>query len=246
MRKRSAFVCVSALAMMVASAQANLIPIGVVPSTGNGLGAVLSSVTFQNTGTESGCVAYNGAAAFTGASACSTGFIGGDETTGSGNNIYSTTQLGFSATRNFSNLVLIFNGNEGGGADAGITVNRIGLSLFSSTGTRLATFTSASPDVYSSLPGIGNAGLGYALDATQAAQANAFLTSGAVLYLGTEANASSSCCGPETIQLSTVSSTGGGGGGGGGGTTPEPGTWILFGSGLILTARTTLKRRRAS
>jgi len=46
----------AALLVATSSAFANLISIGVVPSTGNGLGAVNSVVTFQNTGTEVGAI----------------------------------------------------------------------------------------------------------------------------------------------------------------------------------------------
>jgi len=189
-------------------ASASLLFVGVIPSTGNGIGAVNTSLTFQNTGSESGCVAFDGTNVTTGASSCPTGFTGGDENPGaSQTNVFTATDLGFSATRNFSNLALIFNGDEGGNiADKPITLNLLGLSLYSSTGTRLMTFTTTGPINLIDFPGLGNAGVGFGLDAAQAAQANAFLISNPNLRIGTEANASSANGGPETIQLVTFTS----------------------------------------
>jgi hypothetical protein len=115
----------------------------------------------------------------------------------------------------------------------------LGLSLYSATGTRLATFTTTGPVDYAALPGIGNAGFGFALDATQAAAANALLASNPLLEIGTEANASNAQDGPETIQLTTVNSTGLSG------TIPEPGTVTLLSLGLLLIAVSARKRVRS-
>jgi len=248
MNKFNVLAITTALTLCASHASANLVPIGVLPSTGNGLGTVFSSLTFQNTGAESGCISYSGVSTVTGSGACPAGFTGGNETTVAGNNIFTTADLGFSNTIDFRNLVLIFNGNEGGGADASITLNSLGLSLYSSTGTRLITFTApALPINYASLPGIGNAGYAFALDATEAAQANALLagtTSTTRLRLGTEANVTGASAGPETIQLATVTNTGVGGGGGS--VTPEPGTMVMLGSGLLFAGLYGRKRRSSS
>src|SRR5688572_4744975 len=79
-------------ALFSSSAFANLIPIGAIPSTGNGLGAVNSVVTFQNTGTEVGAVGLTTGGAFaTGASvAFGIGTVTPPthEQTGAGNNVY--------------------------------------------------------------------------------------------------------------------------------------------------------------
>ena len=244
--KKTFLMSLIALTGLATQAGANLIPLGAIPSTGNGIGAAFTSVTFQNTGLESGCVAYNGTTAVRGSAACPAGlgFTGGDETTaGAGNNIYTTADLGFSATRDFRNLVLIFNGNEGGGSLQTITLNSLGLSLYSSTGVRLVTFTTPSlPTTYSAFPGVGNAGFGFALDATQAAQANAFYAAAGanLLRIGTSANASNANDGPEAIQLNFLTNTGGGGGA----VTPEPTTFVLLGSGLMLAIGRSFRRRR--
>lgn len=230
-----------ALTTFAGPAGATLVSIGLIPSTGNGIGAVNTSLTFQNIGAESGCVAFNGSGATTGASSCPSGFTGGDEKPGSSQtNVFTAAQLGFTATKNFSNLVVLFNGNESQNAnDQPITLNSLGLSLYSATGTRLATFTTTGPVDYMALPGIGNAGFGFALDAAQAAQANALLASNPLLEIGTEANASNAQGGPETIQLTTVTSTGLIG------TVPEPGTITLLSLGFLLLGVSARKRLRS-
>jgi len=62
----------------------DVILIGPVPSTGQGLGAVSTALTFSSPGastTESGCVASGiGGTTVTGAAACPAGFAGGNET----------------------------------------------------------------------------------------------------------------------------------------------------------------------
>ena len=223
-----------AVAALAAPAGANIVFVGVIPSTGNGIGAVNTSLTFQNTGTESGCVAFNGSTATTGAASCPTGFTGGDEKPGSSQtNVFTASNLNFSATNNFSNLVLLFNGNEGGNAgDQPITLNSLGLSLYSSTGTLLKTFTTTAPVSFAAFPGVGNAGEGFALDATQAAQANALLASNPQLRIGTSANVSGSQGGAETIQLTTLAST-----------VPEPSAVIMLSSGLLLVGFGAFRRR---
>ena len=230
-------------AVYTGSAFATLIPIGTVPSTGNGLGAVNSLVTFQNTGTEVGCVGVAaGGATATGSAECFGGVSapGGitNEQTGSGNNTFRASTLGItsSGSNTFANALLVFNGNEGGNAaDQSITLNNLSLNLFSSTGALLGAFSTASPVTSNAFPGIGNAGLGFQLDATQAAQANALLASNPSLVIGASASASNANAGPDTVFISRINSTqpGGGGGGGGGNAVPEPTTAWMLGSGLI-------------
>src|SRR5262249_52004274 len=102
----------AAISVFGGKASASLISLGAIPSSGNGIGAVNTSTTFQNIGSESGCVAFDGAAATTGASSCPSGFTGGDEKPGSSqNNVFTAADLGFTATINFANLVILFNGN---------------------------------------------------------------------------------------------------------------------------------------
>lgn len=224
-------------AAFTAPAGASLVFVGTIPSTGNGIGAVSTSLTFQNLGMESGCVGFDGAATNSGAASCPSGysFTGGDEKPGSSQtNVFTAADLNFSATNNFSNLVLLFNGSEGGNAaDQPITLDVLGLSLYSSTGAILATFTTTAPSPFDAFPGVGNAGFGFALDATQAAQANALLAANPLLRIGTEANVSGAQGGLETIQLTTVTDTG----------VPEPSSVVMLASGLLFVGLGVFRRR---
>ena len=231
----------AALTLFGSPAMANLVFIGVLPSTGNGIGAVNTTLTIQNSGIESGCVGWNGSAVVTGPGTCPSGFAGGDEKHGSSQeNVYTATQLGFTATNNFSNLVLVFNGDQTG-VNPGITLNALGLTLYSSTGNVLATFTDNSlPLTVTTFPGIGNAGFAFALDSSQAAVANALLALNPGLEIGTEMTASMANAGPETLFLTTVANTGLFNA-----QTPEPAAMLLMISGLLLLGVSSLWKRLA-
>ena len=116
-------------------------------------------------------------------------------------------------------------------------MNSLGLSLYSATGVRLATYTTIASQTFAAFPGVGNAGFGFALDGTQAAAANAILAANPLLRIGTEANATNAQGGPETIQLTTVTNTS---------AVPEPGTVTMLSSGLLLISIAFLRKRTAS
>jgi hypothetical protein len=228
-------------AISASSVFASLIPISTVPTTGNGLGAVNSVVTFQNTGVASGCVGFAGGVTTTGAGQCQGGVVGPThEQTGSGNNTYTALELSLTpmGANTFANIVLIFNGNEGGGADGAITLEKLSLNLLSSTGTLLqgagydGSFILDTPFSGIAFPGMGNAGFGFQLDAAQAVQANALLAANPTLRIGASATVSGANSGPETIFISRIDSvqplpsddpSG----------VPEPTTVLLLGAGLI-------------
>ncbi len=205
-------------------ALANLIPINIVPSSGNGLGAVSSVVTFQNTGTEVGAVGLAPGGAVTLGSTVAYGIGNGfpnsggttNEQTGSGNNVYTATSLGLSAgplsTNSFANVVLVFNGNEGGNsADQAITLTNLSLNLFNtSTGSLLGSFSTVNPFIATAFPGVGNAGFGFQLDAAQSAQANALLLANPNLTIGAAARATGANAGFETISISRINTIQGG------------------------------------
>jgi hypothetical protein len=240
-----------ALATCTAPAFATLIPIGIIPSNGNGLGSVDSLVTFQNIGVEVGCVGVDSTGALqTGATQCFGGVVapGGvtHEQTGSGNNIYSAIDLGISSTgaNTFANTILVFNGTEGGNpADSGITLDALSLNLFTEAGVLLQAFSTAAPYVIAAFPGVGNAGFGFQLDAAQAAQANNLLALNPNLLIGASASASGANAGLETVFISRIDTTQGGDDPGS--PIPEPTSFLLMGTGLMGMAMLIKRRSRA-
>ncbi|MEO7600037.1 MAG: hypothetical protein ABIV50_13960, partial [Opitutus sp.] len=246
-RGAAALVAVLTLQALSSQAVANLIPINIVPSSGNGLGTVNSVVTFQNTGTEVGAIGLAAGGAVTLGSTVAYGIENGfpngggttNEQTGSGNNVYTTASLGIlaSGSNTFANLVLIFNGNEGGNpSDQAITLTNLSLNLFNTTtGNLLGSFSTIDPFSVMSFPGVGNAGFGFQLDAAQAAQANAILLANPNLTIGAAARATGANAGFETISISRINTTA---------TVPdESSTVLLLGSGLLGMAL--LRGRRA-
>ena len=243
---RTIFGGIAVFSLSTSLAFASLIPINLVPTTGNGIGAVTTLLTFQNTGIESGCVGYAGGVTVTGPSVCLGGVVGPThETTGSGNNTFTATALnivpfGPGATNTFANLILLFNGNEGGGAAAGITIEKLSLNLLNGlTGTTLGSFTITAPYFATALPGVGNApGVGFQLDAAQAFQANQLLLLNPSLRIGASATASGANAGFETVSISRISSVQGDPTS----AIPEPSTFLMIGAGLIGVAF--LKKRK--
>ncbi len=200
-----------------------------------------SLVTFQNTGSEIGCVGNApGGITATGSAQCfGIGTAPGvvtNEQTGSGNNTYTALGLGItpSGLNTFANLILIFNGNEGStAAGQPITLDKLSLNLFGADGALLKSFSTASAFTALAFPGVGNAGFGFQLDFIQAAQANQLFLVNQSLVIGASAAASNANSGPETVFISRIDSTQPGGGGGGGSAVPEPTTVLMLGSGLI-------------
>ena len=246
-RKLTAGGAVLSAALVASSAFASLIQINTVPSTGNGLGAVNTVVTFQNTGTEIGAVGPGPGGTEVTGSTMAFG-IGGTvtpthETGGNaGSNIYTTSGLGITSAgaNTFANVILLFNANEGGGPNSMVTLQNLSLNLFSSTGTFLDSFTTTQAYTYDALQGIGNAGFGFQLDATQATEANNLLASNAGgLIIGAAARVSGADAGPETISISRINSTQPPVGTPG---VPDSGITIIL-LGLSLMAMETVRRR---
>ncbi|MBI2687409.1 MAG: PEP-CTERM sorting domain-containing protein [Acidobacteria bacterium] len=229
-----------ALGIWTTSAFAALIPIGSLPSSGNGIGAVNTLVTFQNTGVEVGCVGIAGTGTTaTGTAQCFGGVTapGGvtNEQTGSGNNTYTAAGLGFASTgaNTLANLVLVFNGNEGGNAaDKPITLSNLSLNLFSPAGILLGSFATISPFFATDFPGVGSAGYGFQLDAAQSAAANALLAANPGLVIGVSASASGANAGSETVFITRISTIQPGPGGDV--PAPEPSSLWMIGAGLIV------------
>lgn len=237
----------SGLVLALAVAQlsyADLIPIGPVPLSGAGLGAVNTVLTFTspaNSTDESGCVAAgDGGVLVTGSTACPENgpsgllaFTGGDEQ--AQNNVYSASSLGLI---DFANLQLIFNASEPGNtAGQGITIENLALTLWDPDGgSILGAFYITEPYVIEdAFQGVGNAGFGFQLDPTQAGDANLLLSFFPNLYIGAAASASDATGGLETLSIRTVA--------GSGDEIPEPGTTalMLIGGVAGLTIRRWLK-----
>ena len=95
------------LACLIAGAStsfATLVPLGAVPTTGSGFGAIKTMLTFtspDSSSTETGCVGAGvGGVLVKGAGACAAGFSGGNEQ--AANNTYSASSLGLI---NFADLL---------------------------------------------------------------------------------------------------------------------------------------------
>jgi hypothetical protein len=200
------------LAFLIAGVQlsfANLIPVGAVRLSGQGLGAVNTVLTFTSPGStsiESGCAGAGvGGALVTGAGACPAGFAGGNEQ--AINNTYSASSIGL---KNFADLQVIFNPVEPqNAAGQSLTIDDLALTLWNPTnGTLVATYRIAAPYfIANAEPGTGNAGFGFKLDAAQANAANLVLDAVPTLFLGIASNASDATGGHETISIRTTGST---------------------------------------
>ena len=208
----------------------SLIPIGAVPDAGGGLGSLNTVLTIQSPGgstTESGCV--SGGAGGTEAEVCPAGIAGGNNTAGTaGNNVYTTTQL--DGLSSFADLQVIFNAQEPNNQNQrSITVTELALTLWGTDGGILGAFYLEDPYVVPDpLPGVGNAGFGFELDATQAGLADTILAAFPDLRIGLAATAINAQGGPETFSLRNTNTDGGGPGS----EVPEPGTYALAASAL--------------
>ena len=168
------------LFLFATSAQASLIFADPNQASGTGLGSVQTILTMQrdptdpDSGTESGCVAWNGSMDITGPAACPPGFAGtgGNEDTA----VTETYTIAESGIASAFNLRLVFNFNEQQSSDTAdnITLDDLVLTLYNADGS--LCFDSGDFDnVGFAQPrsGTGNAGFVFRLDAEQAADAQA-------------------------------------------------------------------------
>jgi hypothetical protein len=214
----------------VGSAHASLTPAGVVDIGGTGFGAVNTILTYQGTGpgmgaTESGCVGVKlgtpGTLDDTGPSLCQGGNLGGDEKPPEGFPHNQTFLVS-----NAYQIGLVFNADQPAGSQ--ITLSKLTLTLYNRNGQ--VGFTSglfSDVTLNRTQPGIGNSGFLFVLDPTQAALANAAINL-KFDYLGLSATDTSASGGPETFFLTTV--------------TPEPSSFLLFGTGILVLG-TRIRRR---
>ena len=153
------------------------------------------------------------------------------------NQTQTLTELGVTSA---SSLRVVFNALESGGVANGIRLSNLQLTIFSPTGQVLFNSGSFAPvDFTETQVGTGNSGFVFALDAAQAAAAQA-LAFGAGFgnnLVGLAATADRATGGFETFFVANIP-----GGGGTGTAIPEPGTIALFGAGLLAL----VARRRSS
>ena len=126
--------------------------------------------------------------------------------------------------RSAANLQIIANASEpGSAANQSITFDSIAVTLWGNTGTILGAFYTADPFfIADPASGTGNAGYGFILDSTQAAQFNAIVNANPDAYVGAAANASDASGGLETISIRAIEAS----------AIPEPGTWMLLTTAL--------------
>lgn len=201
---------------------------------GTGLGSVNTVLTLQSPGNEtfeSGSVGRSAGG--------SSDVIAGDALTGASQTLTrSIDSLGISSA---SDLRVVFNAVEPGNAAAqGITLTDLVLSIFSPSGELL--FNSGAltaPVVFAdTFSGVGNSGFVFALDAAQAAAAQAAAFGGGfgANLIGLSANLSNATGGPETFFVASA-----------GGVTapiPEPQTYALMLAGLGAVGFMVSRRRR--
>jgi len=171
-------------------ANASLVFQDVATGKGAGIGSSNIVLTIQSTGTEQGCVGWNGTADVTGSLACQGGLTpavtGGDEKTGSSQT--QTREVGTAGITSGSNLVVILNVSEPGGTL--FTVENLSLTVYSPTGSVLfnsgnLTGAGVPPGggitINSSFQGQGNLGFAFLLDPAQAAAVNQFICTNALV-----------------------------------------------------------------
>lgn len=197
---------------VTSQAKASLIYQGPVSVGGTGLGDVNTILTIHHNTSETGTVSWVAP--------------GVESDTGDLVGIYGTQTVSALNLTGQSNVDIIFNISQTG-SNPQITLDNLVLTIYSSTGTALwssGAFTAT--DFVNSDAGTGNSGFGFTLDATQAAAAAPYLTTG-TNRIGLSATAGipgfASNDGNETFYVASPTIV----------NTPEPASIALLGAGLI-------------
>ena len=229
----------------VAAAAATVAALGAAPAhamlvlqsqeifSGTGLGNVSTVLTLQGQGAstfEQGSVTFNG----------STDVLSGDAKSGASQTTTRTiSEVGLTSAED---LRIVFNAQEPGNEANSVLLTNLSLSIFSPTGALLfnsGSLTDAPINFANTFTGTGNSGFVFALDAEQAAAAQAAGFTGANFgnnRIGLFASLSNATGGPETFFVANA-----------GGVTPpipEPETYALMLAGLGVIGFVTSRRRR--
>jgi len=194
---------VIAATFVAGTAAASLVPVGPVPFSGTGIGAVNTVLTVGAKTMESGCVARGPAGDVIGPAACPAGFTGGDEKTGASQTQTRTiSQLGLTTA---ADLRIVLNVNESTGNS--ITMPNLVLTIYDPSGTLLFTSGPFTPPTFPMFHS-GGTTIGYVfqLDSVQAAQAQ--LVFGGTNRVGLAANLSNTTAGDETFFVADVTAIG--------------------------------------
>jgi hypothetical protein len=207
---------VAALITLAAGAsQASLVYVGPVPATGSGFGNVNTVLTLDSnngTGISAGAVTRVGGADVT---------VGTVQPGAIHNSTWSFADLNVTDA---ADLLFIFNPDEPGNSANSIQLDSLILSIYSdSGGVPLFSASLTAPVFFPTTdPGIGNYWFGFALDATQAALAQSFVS--ATNRIGLEAAVSLATGGPDTFFVRVLDENN---------PVPEPGSALLLGAATI-------------
>ena len=212
-------------------AQAMLVLQGPEDFEGTGLGSVNTILTLEspaNTTVEEGSVARMVGS--------DTDVISGDAKTGaSQTQTRSIEELGITSA---SDIRVVFNALEPGNGANSVSLDDLVLTIFSPTGTELFSTGAFSPiDFADTFTGAGNSGFVFALDAAQAAaaQAAAFAGDFGANLFGLSASVSDATGGFETFFVASAGVTP---------PIPEPQTYALMLAGLGAVGFMAFRRRR--
>jgi hypothetical protein len=196
--RRLAFAFIAVAGLGVDVAEANLIQTSAVVTNGSGIGGVNTVLTLQSTPTESGCVAWNGAADVIGAAACPPGVPGGNESTGASQT--QTRTLAQLAIANAADLRIVVNTVEPGGNP--ITLTQLVLRIYDgATGAVLFTSSLPAPLTFTfTNTGGGTSGFVFLMDAADAAAAQMFFANPAN-RIGLAGSFSDAAGGGETLYV---------------------------------------------
>ncbi len=224
---RTPLSCFFAFALVFcAAAKAGLLFTGPAGGSGSGIGTANVILTIQNnSGTESGCVGWDGSADVIGASACpslSPAVSGGNEKNGSSQT--QTRTILTTGVTSAAHLVVLLNVNEPGGN--GIDINNVSLTIYSPAGTVLfnsGNLASNPISLPNSQQGQGNLGYAFVLSAADAAAAQPFFANTSNRF-GLAALLSNISGSNETFSIADATAAG---------VTPEPSTLAMVGGLLV-------------